>query len=79
MIIAPEELVSVLWAVHLRYISEVQARCLAYLALGYTAEQSAESMAYSPASVRRHLSEIEEAVFVQAGLAASKGFLRTWV
>lgn len=77
--IEPQELLATLRGGHFRYITKSEMRCLAYFALGYPAEEIAEAVAESPATVRRHIRRVQDAVGARVSLEIPRDVFRTWI
>ena len=75
----PNELFAILDLRHVHFLSELEMRCLAALEVGYTTNETAESLGVTDATVRRHLADIEHKVFDLTDVAPSRGKLATWV
>jgi predicted transcriptional regulator len=75
----PSELFVILDSTHVRFLSELEMRCLAALEVGYTTAETAEGLGLAEPTVRRHLAELEHKVFDLTNIPPSRGKLATWV
>lgn len=62
-VIDPKALLSILRERHVHYISQIDARILAHLSLGYRNEEIAQWLGCTGATVRRHVADLAHRVF----------------
>ena len=76
--IPPERLLQILSTRHVPGLTRRQLQVLAATELGYSAYEIAAGLDRSPATVRRHLADLEQRVFTVTGLVASHVLLAKW-